>query len=84
MRNLTIAVLALVLMGELIYALVAGGDASGVTGKLVGPKEVGIALFGPYLIGAELAGMLLLAGLVGAFHIGRVERRTEVGEESAA
>ena len=42
---------------------------------VVEPKEVGIALFGPYLIGTELAGILLLAGLVGAFHIGRQDRK---------
>jgi len=36
-----------------------------------GPKEIGAALFGPYLIGVELASVLLLAGLVGAFHIGK-------------
>ena len=29
---------------------------------IVGPKQVGIALYGPYLIGVELASMLLLAG----------------------
>lgn len=36
-----------------------------------GPREVGMALFGPYLIGVELASVLLMAGLIGAFHIGR-------------
>ncbi len=38
---------------------------------VVTPKQVGIALFGPYVIGAELASMLLLAGLIGAYHLGR-------------
>ena len=32
---------------------------------MIEPKQVGIALFGPYLIGVELASMLLLGGLVG-------------------
>ena len=31
---------------------------------------MGVALFGPYLIGVELASMLLLGGLVGAYHLG--------------
>jgi NADH-quinone oxidoreductase subunit J len=35
------------------------------------PKQVGIALLGPYVLGVELASMLLLAGLVGAYHLGR-------------
>ena len=34
------------------------------------PKAVGLALFGPYVIGVELASLLLLAGLVAAFHLG--------------
>ena len=38
--------------------------------------KVGIALYGPYLLGVELASMLLLAGLVGAYHLGRQERMT--------
>ena len=27
-------------------------------------------LFGPYLLGVELVSMLLLAGIVGAYHLG--------------
>lgn len=34
------------------------------------PKEVALALFGPYLLGVELVSMLLLAGIVGAYHLG--------------
>jgi NADH-quinone oxidoreductase subunit J len=37
----------------------------------VAPKAVGTALLGPYLLAVELASMLLLAGLVGAWHLGR-------------
>ena len=33
------------------------------------PKQVGISLFGPYLLGVELASMLLLAGLVAAHRL---------------
>ena len=71
-------VLALILIGELIYVLSTSASQS-AGGELVGPKQVGIALFGPYLIGVELAGILLLAGLIGAFHIGRPDRRTGEG-----
>ncbi|MCS5950502.1 hypothetical protein LNO88_19290 [Klebsiella pneumoniae subsp. pneumoniae] len=42
---------------------------------------MGIALFGPYVLAVELASMLLLAGLVVAFHIGREERAGEVLEQ---
>lgn len=43
----------------------------------VSPHEVAISLFGPYLLGVELASMLLLAGLVGAYHLGRLEETQE-------
>jgi NADH-quinone oxidoreductase subunit J len=38
---------------------------------IVQARQVGMALFGPYLLGVELASMLLLAGLLGAYHLGR-------------
>jgi NADH-quinone oxidoreductase subunit J len=41
----------------------------GVHGVVV--KDVGIALFGPYVLVVELASFLLLSGLIGAFHIAR-------------
>ena len=45
---------------------------SGTTsGTAVTPKEVGLSLYGPYLLAVELASMLLLSGLVGAYHLGR-------------
>jgi|SRR5271163_2032009 len=68
--------LATILIIEVVY-LVRSGTADLAT-SAVGPKQVGIALFGPYLIGVELASMLLLAGLVGAYHIGA--RETEKPE----
>ncbi len=68
--------LASILIIEVVY-LVRSGTAELSIGE-VGPKEVGIALFGPYLIGVELASMLLLAGLVGAYHLGA--RETEKPE----
>jgi NADH-quinone oxidoreductase subunit J len=60
--------LAGILIIEVLY-LARGGTAGLGTGA-VEPKEVAIVLFGPYLIGVELASMLLLAGLVGAYHLG--------------
>ena len=49
-----------------------------LTSRLARPlKGVGIALFGPYLLGVELASMVLLAGLVGAYHLGRRDRPEE-------
>ena len=56
----------------LLEMLLVLGDASGVTsGNAVSPKVVGLTLFGPYLLAVEIASMLLLSGLVGAYHLGR-------------
>jgi NADH-quinone oxidoreductase subunit J len=65
-----IVVMAAVLLGELIYAFSIGtGQAVDIV--QVSPQQVSITLFGPYLLGVELASILLLAGLVGAYHLGR-------------
>jgi NADH-quinone oxidoreductase subunit J len=47
----------------------------------VEPKQVGIVLFGPYLVAVQLAAMLLLAGLVGASHLRRREYQLEMKED---
>jgi NADH-quinone oxidoreductase subunit J len=46
----------------------------------ISSKQVAVALFGPYFIGVELASLLLTAGLVGAYHLGRraVSREEEI------
>lgn len=63
-------VMTLVLAGELAYVVSLGPGRHSSIGT-VAPKQVGVALFGPYVLGVELASMLLLAGLVGAYHLGR-------------
>ncbi|HET9178294.1 MAG TPA: NADH-quinone oxidoreductase subunit J [Terriglobia bacterium] len=64
------SILALVLIAEVAYLVASPGTAA-YGAAAIEPKQVGIVLFGPYLIGVELASMLLLAALVGAFHLGR-------------
>ncbi len=65
------AVLALALLAELVYALMA--DRAGAVGarRAIEAGEVGARLFGPYLLAVELASLLLLAALVAAYHLGR-------------
>ncbi|MGH8297047.1 MAG: NADH-quinone oxidoreductase subunit J, partial [Steroidobacteraceae bacterium] len=71
------AVLTAILLAELIYMLWQGGGAA-QTGAIVTPRQVGALLFGPYLLAVELASLLLLAGLIAAYHIGReTERASE-------
>jgi NADH-quinone oxidoreductase subunit J len=64
------SILTAILAVELIY-LFTLERARPSAAIPVGPKQVGIALFGPYVLGVELASMLLLAGLIGAYHLGR-------------
>ncbi len=72
------AILTGILLIELISVFVRGGGQTAGTG-VIGPKQTGIALFGPYLIGVELASMLLLSGLLGAYHLGRRDtKRSDV------
>lgn len=70
-------VLSLVLLGVMIYAIRSVND-QGIDGTMIDAKAVGISLFGPYVLAVELASMLLLAGLVVAYHIGREQRQGEV------
>ena len=61
-----------ILSALLLELMLALRHAPAVTsGVAVTPKEVGLTLFGPYVLAVEIASMLLLAGLVGAYHLGR-------------
>ena len=62
-------ILAGILAIELLYVL-SGSEEAYSTG-IVPPKQVAAALFGPYLLAVELSSMLLMAGLVGAYRLGR-------------
>lgn len=64
------AILCVVLMAELIYLITPDNTRLSAVTEIT-PKQIGIALLGPYVLGVELASMLLLAGLVGAYHLGR-------------
>jgi NADH-quinone oxidoreductase subunit J len=63
--------LSAVLLGDLGFLWSGNMPAA----RPVGPARVGMALYGSYLLAVELASMLLLGALVGAYHLGR--RRPE-------
>lgn len=56
-----------------LMQLLLGGHTTPAGLVVVGPKQVGIALYGPYLLAVELASMMLTAGLVAAYHLGKHE-----------
>lgn len=66
-------ILAAILLGEIAYLLVTGNTGA-LAAHTISPREVGMALYGPYLVGVELSSMLLLAALVGAYHLGSQKR----------
>ncbi|MBI4785912.1 MAG: NADH-quinone oxidoreductase subunit J [Chloroflexi bacterium] len=69
------AILSVILVVQVFFVLATDGTpAASPSQAAIDPKQVGLALFGPYLLGVELASMLLLAGLVGAYHLGRRQR----------
>lgn len=63
-------ILSGVLLAEFVDLVIRRGRMTTVIAT-VDPKRVGAALLGPYFLGLELASTLLLAGLIGAYHIGR-------------
>ena len=68
------SVLALILLIEMIGLLVKGGSAN-IQVPVVEIKRVSISLYREYVIAVELAGFLLMAGIVGAAHIGKHKRK---------
>lgn len=67
------AVLGILLLAEISYFLLPAHRGSlGTLG--IGPRQVGMLLYGPYILAVEIASFLLLAGLVSAYHLGRRQR----------
>jgi NADH-quinone oxidoreductase subunit J len=65
--------LAAVLLAEVIWIVTRGGSVR-LAGDPVGPAAVSAALYGPYVLAVELASLLLLAAVVGIYHLGHRER----------
>ncbi len=63
------SLLAMLLLIEVGYLIVTASGPPEM--NTVRPKDVSVSLYGPYVIGLELASILLLPGLIGAYHMGR-------------
>jgi NADH-quinone oxidoreductase subunit J len=64
------SILSILLAVELVYIM--GRKGVPLSGPVyISPKEVARSLFEAYLIAVELASILLMSSLVGAYHIGR-------------
>lgn len=79
------AILAAILVGEISYVLARPGSLTPQAAPIT-PQQVAVSLYGPYLLGVELASFLLLGALVGAYHVGmrKARGRTGVGSSDRA
>lgn len=68
------SLLVLLLQGEMIILLLQQKSAV-IPFTVVDPKQVALSLYGEYILAVELAGFLLMAGIVGAAHIGKHKKR---------
>ncbi len=62
--------LVLVLLAEMLLLLFSGNQQVMQVSQ-VDPRKVALSLYGEYIIAVELIGFLLMAGIVGAAHIGK-------------
>jgi len=63
------ALLAGILLVDLMLAL-KNMPPVAPENQVILPKQVGISLFSTYLLGVEIAAILLMAGVIGAYHLG--------------
>lgn len=64
-------VLALILIGVLMLAVVRTGATTDNETTVITAKALGMALFQHHYLGVELASLILLIGIVGGMHLGR-------------
>ena len=68
------AILAAVLLVDLLTAT-HNLQTLPVSTLVVHPKQVGISMFTKYLMAVEIAAILLIAGVIGAFHLGSQKKK---------
>jgi NADH-quinone oxidoreductase subunit J len=68
------SILAAILLFNLIYVL-KSFHYKQIGGQVVLPKQVGISLFTTYLLAVEISAILLLAGIIGAYHLGKQKKK---------
>lgn len=66
--------LSAILLVELLL-VISSQDTNTLGNPLVDARAVGLSLYGPYIVGVELSGLLLMAGIVGAYHLGRQKKK---------
>ncbi len=64
------SILSVIMLLDFIF-IISEMKAEPGMGQVVNPKQVGISLFTTYLLAVELSAVLLMAAIVGAYHLGR-------------
>ncbi len=68
------SMLAAILLVDLILAL-KNMQTVIPDAQVVLPKQVGISLFSTYILAVEIAAVLLMAGVIGAYHLGSQKKK---------
>jgi len=70
------SMLAVVLLVDLVIAIKNIHPIT-MDKEAILPKQVGISLFSTYLLGVEIAAILLMAGVIGAYHLGSQKKKVK-------
>ncbi len=70
------SILASILLVNLILAL-KNVKSLPADNNVILPKQVGISLFTTYLLAVEIAAILLMAGVIGAYHLGSQKKKVK-------
>ncbi len=68
------SILSLIILLDLVAMLVQREKVQ-ITGQIINPKQIGLSLFTTYVLIVELSAILLLAGIIGAYHLGRQRKK---------
>ena len=70
------SILSAVLLVDLILAIKSVPAIPSVKDAIM-PKQIGISLFSTYLLAVEIAAILLMAGVIGAYHLGSQKKKVK-------
>ncbi len=70
------SILAAILLVNLILAM-KNMKKLDFNNQAILPKQVGISLFSTYLLAVEIAAILLMAGVIGAYHLGSQKKKVK-------
>src|SRR5664280_1901978 len=70
------SVLSAILLADVMLACGSVPEIPSVKEAIM-PKQVGISLFSTYLLAVEIAAVLLMAGVIGAYHLGSQKKKVK-------